>query len=94
MAKVDTKEGRAALVRELRELIPQMREDAEHHRSWETAVAQNDLEPGSAYLREKKPVDLVGDAAWHERWAKFYDRAAEVMGTAADALEALTEEGL
>lgn len=37
-------------------------------------------------------VDVVGDAAWHERWTKFYDECADVMQAAAAILSAAEQE--
>lgn len=72
-----------ALAAALRELVPQMREDAECHRTWTTEAARVDLD-GRHFTRPV--VEVVGDAAWHERWVKFYDAAADTMERAAECL--------
>ena len=51
-----------AIAADLRALIPQMREDAEIHRTWTTPEAQADL-------ADKDLVRRVGDVEWHTRWA-------------------------
>lgn len=56
-------------------LIPQMEEDARIHRAWETPAAQADMVKPS----EKPLAEWVGDAAWHNRWADFYERATATM---------------
>jgi hypothetical protein len=78
----------AAMVTELHALVPQMREDAEIHRTWTTEAAKADYAKPSA----RPLVDHIGDAEWHTKWADFYDRAARVMGSAADAVEAQAAE--
>jgi hypothetical protein len=66
----------------LRDLIPQMHEDAHCHWTWTTEAAQRDL-------ADKQLADHVGDAAWHRRWAEFYERVAATMEEAAAALTRL-----
>ena len=71
----------------LRELLPQMREDVECHRSWTTVEAKADI--------EKVGAKLLGNVEWHERWAKYYGDVAEAMERAANLLATLaaTEKG-
>ena len=75
-------EARTDIAEALEKLIPQMREDAECHRSWTTRSAEEDM----ARPSEKPLLDHIGDAEWHTRWADFYDEAARTMTLAVAAL--------
>lgn len=80
---------RAEVAAELRALLPQMREDADCHRTWTTDAARQDLANGTREYLQRS----VGDGEWHQRWADFYDCVADTMERAAATLDAARAEG-